>query len=223
MPYFWGTVGLAYNKERVPEEDVQSWEVLWNPKYDKEIFMLDSQRDAFAIALKKLGYSMNTRSIEELEEAKDELIRQKPLVYAYIGDEVKDLMVAEEAEIAVVWSGDATAMVWENDNIAYSIPREGTNLWFDNMVIPKSSENKELANHFINFMNRPEIAAKNSEYIGYASPNIEAQKLLPKEMQEDSIAYPDKRFLKNTEIFQDPKDIVRIYNELWTEVKSYNR
>lgn len=220
VPYMWGTVGIMYNKKYVDEKEVDSWDILWDDKYEKEILMLDSQRDSFAVALKKLGYSMNTRNIDELEKAKDELIKQKPLVYAYIGDEVKDLMVGEEAQLAVVWSGDAVVMAEDNEDLAYSIPKEGTNLWFDNMVIPKNSKNKKMAHEFINFLQRPEIAKRNTEYIGYSTPNFKAKELLGEEVKTNYIAYPTDEEIENTEIFMDPRDIIRIYDDLWIELKA---
>ena len=221
LPYMWGTVGIMYNSKMVESEEVESWDVLWDEKYKKEILMLDSQRDTFAVALKKLGYSMNTRDEKELEEAKEELIKQKPLVYAYIGDEVKDLMVGEEALLAVVWSGDAIMMVRDNEDLAYSIPREGTNLWFDNMVIPKNAKNKDLAHKFLNFMQRPDIAARNTDYIGYSTPNREAKKFLEEDIINSYIAYPSEEDIENTEIFKDPRDIIRLYDDLWIELKAH--
>ncbi len=220
VPYMWGTVGILYNKKLV-DDKVDSWDILWNEKYKGQILMLDSQRDSIGVALKKLGYSLNTRNLDELEKAKEELIKQKPLVYAYVGDEVKELMVGEEAALAVVWSGDAVALMRENENLAYAIPKEGTNIWFDNMVIPKNAQNKELAEKFINFMNRPEIAAKNAEYIGYSTPNVAAKELLPDDMKNSNVAYPSKEEIANTEIFLDVKDMITVYDKIWLEVKSH--
>lgn len=169
VPYMWGTVGIIYNTTMV-DDTVDSWDILWNEKYAKQILMLDSQRDSIGITLKKLGYSLNTKNVDELEAAKDALIEQKPLVLAYVGDEVKDKMIAGEAALAVVWSGDAVYMNWENPDLEYAIPKEGSNLWFDAMVIPKTSKNKENAELFINFMSRTDIAFKNADYIGYSTP-----------------------------------------------------
>lgn len=219
VPYMWGTFGIVYNKNMVSEE-VDSWDILWNEKYKDQILMLDSQRDSIAVALKKLGYSMNSRNVDELQKAKEELIKQKSLVYAYVGDEVKDMMVGEEAALAVVWSGDAVAMIRENDNLEYVIPKEGSNLWFDNMVIPKNSKNKELAECFINFMNRPEIAARNTDYIGYSTPNCKAMELLPEDIINSKVAYPSDEEMGNVEIFKDPKDIIKVYDEIWLEIKT---
>ena len=220
VPYMWGTVGIIYNTTMV-DRDLSAWADLWDKEFAGEVIMLNSQRDTLAVALKKLGYSMNTRSVEELEEAKKELIAQKPLVYAYLGDEVKDVMIGGEASIAVVWSGDAAAMIEEDSNLKYVIPSEGTNLWFDAMVIPKNAENKEDAEKFINFMTRPDIAAMNADYIGYSSPIPEAIKLLPEEVQNSEVAYPSDEKLENTEIFMDPKDIIGEYDRIWTEITSY--
>jgi len=219
VPYMWGTVGIIYNKTMV-DDVVDSWDILWEEKYKDQIIMLNSQRDTIAVALLKLGYSMNTRNIDELEEAKAELIKQRPLVWAYQGDEVKDTMVGGEAAFAVVWSGDAVAMIRDNPDLEYVIPKEGTNLWFDDMVIPANAKNKEDAEKFIDFMCRPDIAAKNADYIGYSTPIPEAIDLLPEDMKNSKVAYPSEKEIENTEIFRDPMDIVVEYDRIWTEVLS---
>lgn len=220
VPYMWGTVGIVYNTTMV-DDVVDSWDILWDEKYAGQIIMLDSQRDSIAVALKKLGYSMNTRSEEELEAAKEELIKQKPLVYAYLGDQVKDAMVAGDAALAVVYSGDAIAIMRENPDIQFAIPKEGTNLWFDCMVIPSTAENKEGAEAFINFLCRPEIAARNAKYLGYSTPIKEARQLLPDYMKDSEVAFPElEEVLKITEIFKDPRDIVEEYDRIWTELHS---
>lgn len=219
VPYMWGTVGIIYNTTMVDEE-VDSWDILWNEKYTDEIFMLNSQRDTIAVALKKLGYSMNTRNLDELEEAKNILIQQKPLVSAYLGDDIKGAMISGEAALAVVWSGDAVYMMRENPDLNYIIPKEGTNKWFDNMVIPKNSENKEMAEKFINFMCRPDIAAKNTDYIGYSTPIPEAIEMLPDDIKNSQVAYPSQEMIKDAEIFKDPTDIIEVYDTIWTEITS---
>ena len=219
VPYMWGTVGIAYNTTMV-DEPVDSWDILWDPKYENNILMLDSQRDSIAVALKKLGYSLNSRNEAELEQAKQELIRQKPLVLSYVGDEVKDKMVGGEAALAVVFSGEVTAIRWENEDIDYVIPKEGSNLWFDAMVIPKTSQNKEAAEKFINFITDPEIALRNAEYVGYSIPNTTAIAMLDEEVRNDEVAYPDLDSLDNCEVFEDVSDIIEIYNRIWDEVKA---
>lgn len=219
VPYMWGTVGIIYNKTKV-SQPLDSWADLWDPQYEGQIVMYNSQRDSLAVALLKLGYSINTRNIDELEQAKDELIAQKPLVKAYMGDEVKGAIVSGEADIAVVYSGDAVTMIGENPDLEYVIPVEGTNLWFDSMVIPKSTQNQEGAEKFIDFMTRPDIAAKNAEYIGYSSPIPEAVELLDEEVKNDPTAYPSAEVLEKTEVFKDPMDIIKEYDRIWTEVTS---
>lgn len=219
VPYMWGTVGIIYNKTMV-DDVVDSWDILWNEKYKDQIIMLNSQRDTIAVALLKLGYSMNTRNVDELEQAKKELIKQRPLVWAYQGDEVKDTMVGGEAALAVVWSGDAVAMIRDNPDLEYVIPKEGTNLWFDSMVIPSTAKNKEGAEKFIDFLCRPDIAARNTDYIGYSTPIPEAIEMLPDEIKNSKVAYPTKEEMGDTEIFRDPMDIIQVYDKIWTEIMS---
>ena len=220
-PYMWGTFGILYNKT-VVTEPVTSWDILWDEKYKDEILMLNSQRDTIGVSLLRLGYSMNTRDIAELEEARDELIKQKPIVYAYLGDDIKDALIAEEAALGLVWSGDAMYMIDENPNLDYAIPEEGTNIWFDSMVIPSSVANKEGAEKFINFMLRPDIAIQNVDYIGYSTPITEAVEMLPEEIQNSPIAYPSDAVLEKTEIFRDPSDVLSVYDRIWTEITSAN-
>lgn len=220
VPYMWGTVGILYNKTMV-DEPVTSWKILWDPKYSKQILMLDSQRDSIGVALKMLGYDMNTRDLNELEEAKQALIEQKPLVLAYVGDDVKDKMIAGEAALAVVWSGDAVYMKRENPDLEYALPQEGSNLWVDAMVIPKSSKHKKEAELFINFLCDPEIAYKNADYIGYSSPHLEAKKMLDPELLNDPAAYPEMEELVNCDIFKDLGDFLRVYDRIWTEIKAH--
>ncbi len=219
VPYMWGTVGIIYNKTMVTDT-VDSWNILWNEKYKGSIVMLDSERDALAVALKKSGYSLNSRDSAELEVAKKTLIEQKPYLLAYAGDNLKDMMISGEAALAVCWSGDAMYMMSENPDLAYALPKEGSNLWFDNMVIPKGAKNIEEAHLFIDFMNRAEIAKKNVDYIGYSTPNMKAKDMLEPEVSGNPAAYPDMKSLSNFEVFLDPGEFLEEYNRIWTEVKS---
>lgn len=220
VPYMWGTVGILYNEEIV-KEDVDSWDILWDEKYKGQILMMDSQRDSIGITLKKLDFPLNSRDTKELELAKEELIKQKPLVMAYVVDEGKDMMIGGEAALAVAWSGDAVFMMEQNEDLRYVVPKEGSNLWFDNMVIPKGTKNKELAEKFINFMTRPEIGLKNVEYIGYSSPNTGTVELLDEEVANDEVAYPSDEVIENCEIFLDPSDFLKEYDRIWTEIKAH--
>ncbi len=217
VPYMWGTVGIIYNKTMV-KEPVDSWNILWDKKYDKQIFMLDSQRDSIGITLKKLGYSLNTKKIDELEKAKDELIRQKDIVQSYVGDEVKDKMIMGEAALAVVWSGDAVFMKRENPDLEYVIPKEGSNLWFDSMVVLNTTKHQKEAEQFIDFMCGTDIAFENADYIGYSTPQTEAKKKMPEDLLNDIAAYPTDDQIKNCEVFEDLADSIKDYDRIWTEI-----
>lgn len=219
VPYMWGTVGIIYNTTMV-QEPVESWDILWDSKYTKQIMMFDSIRDTLAISLKRLGYSLNSTNSQEITKAKNELIKQKPLVKAYVVDEVKDRMIGGEAALATVWSGDAIYMMEENPDLAYVVPKEGSNKWFDTMVIPKSSKNKDEAEAFINFLLDPENAKQNVEYIGYSTPNKAAFDLLDAETKEDEAAYPSEDILDKCEVFIDLGDKLELYDNAWLEIKS---
>jgi spermidine/putrescine transport system substrate-binding protein len=153
VPYMWGTLGIVYDKTKVSPAPT-SWDVLWDPQYEGRIVMMDSVRDTLGIALVRLGYSMNARDEAQLEEAKNTLIEQKPLVYAYRLDETKDMMVQSESDLAVMYSGDAYVALSGNENLEYVVPEEGSNLWIDGMVITKDAKNVDNAHAFINFMTR---------------------------------------------------------------------
>lgn len=222
IPYCWGTVGILYNKTMV-EEPVESWSILWDAKYKDNILMQDSVRDAFGITLKYLGYSLNSTDLDELNEAKDKLIEQKPLVQAYVVDQVRDKMIGNEAAIGVIYSGEAIYTQKENPDLEYIIPKEGSNIWIDSWVIPANAEHKENAEAFINFLCRPDIAFMNFEYITYSTPNEAARALIEDEsIRNSKIAFPDDEDLQNCETFHYlGEEADQIYTELWNKVKSY--
>lgn len=222
VPYCWGTVGILYNKTMV-DEPITSWSVLWDEKYKDNILMQDSVRDAFGVTLKYLGYSLNSTDLDELTEARDLLIKQKPLVQAYVIDQVRDKMIGNEAAIGVIYSGEAIYTQMENPDLEYVIPEEGSNIWIDSWVIPKNAENKENAEKFINFLCRPEIALMNFEYITYSTPNIEARKMIEdEEIRNSEIAFPDLSKYDNLETFQYlGTEADQTYGELWNQVKSH--
>ncbi len=228
VPYTWGTVGILYNTSMVAPEDVPTkWSDLWDEKFKGEILMQDSVRDAFMVALKSLGYSMNTENESELQEAKNLLIQQKPLVQAYVVDQVRDKMIGGEAAIGVIYSGE---MLYIQEEVAdlgldydleYVLPEEGTNVWIDSWVIPKNAKNKENAEKWIDFLCRPDIAKMNFEYITYATPNKGAFELLDEEIQNNKAIFPDIDSLENSEVYQYlGDDVDTVYNNLWKEVKS---
>ena len=221
VPYLWGTVGILYNKKMV-DEPVDSWGILWDKKYEDSILMQDSVRDAFAVALKYLGYSLNSTDLDELEAAKNLLIEQKPLVQAYVIDQVRDKMIGGEAALGVIYSGEALYCQQENPDLDYVIPKEGTNIWIDSWVIPKNAKDVENAEAFINFLCRPDIAKMNFDYITYSIPNTAGRDLIEDESLRNSpIAFPDDSKLENCETFRflgDDNDA--LYNRLWREIKS---
>lgn len=218
VPYMWGTMGVLYNKTMV-DEPVTSWKILWNEKYKDKIFMYNSERDTIAITLRMLGYSMNSKDDAELNAARDALIAQKDFVLAYCGDEVKDKMIANEGAMTIAWSGDAFYCIDENPDLAYAIPEEGSNLWFDSLVIPKTSQHKAEAEKFIDFMCRPDIAKMNAEYIGYSTANEAGRELLDDEIKNDPLRYPDLSTLKNMEVFRYDKELSRKNADIWQQIK----
>lgn len=221
VPYCFGTVGILYNKTMV-DEPIDSWNVLWDETYKDNILMQDSVRDAFAVALKRRGYSLNSTEVGELTQATNDLIEQKPLVQAYVIDQVRDKMIGNEAAIGVIYSGEAIYTQRENHDLEYVIPKEGSNVWIDSWVIPKNAENKENAEAFINFLCRPDIALMNFEFITYSTPNLEGRKLIEDEdIRNSRIAFPTGEDLENCETFRFlGDDVDSYYNELWNKVKS---
>lgn len=220
VPYMWGTLGILYNTKLVDDE-VNSWDILWNKKYQGKIIMMDSVRDSFGVALKRLGYSLNSTSKSEVDKAKEALVEQAPLVQSYVVDQVKDKMIGEEAALAVIYSGEAIFTSDYNENLAYAIPQEGTNLFFDAMVIPKTSKNQGAAEVFINFMNDPQIAFNNTDYIGYSTPHTEAKAMLEEEVRNDPAAYPSQEIIDKCEVFVDlGAELTNYYNEKWNELKA---
>lgn len=221
VPYCWGTVGILYNKTMV-DEPITCWAQLWDEKYADNILMQDSVRDAFMVAEKLNGFSMNTVDPAELEIAKNSLIEQKPLVQAYVIDQVRDKMIGNEAAIGVIYSGEAIYTQRENPDLEYVIPKEGTNVWIDSWVVLKNAPNKENAEKFIDFMCRPDIAVKNFEYITYSTPNEAARELIEDEdIKNSEIAFPDLSQYDNLEVFVYlGEEGDALYNEMWKEVKS---
>ncbi len=222
VPYMWGTVGILYDTTRVQGE-VDSWSVLFDEAYKGEVFMLDSIRDSLGLALKYLGYSLNTRDPRELKAAKDLLIKQKEdgIVKAYQVDETKDKMVAGEGILGVVWSGDAQYSINLNPKLAYAVPKEGSNIWVDGMVVPKASKNPENAHLLIEFLTRPEIARMNQDYIQYSTPVQGAIDLLGEDYLNNPNLNPPQETIDNCEFFSDiPPQFMTIYNTLWSDVKN---
>ncbi len=227
VPYTWSTVGIFYNKKYVDEADLaQGWDLLWNEKYSGRIFMFDNQRDAFGIALNKCGYSMNTTNTAEWDEAYEALAEQKPLLLQYVMDQVYDKMINEEGWIAPYYSGDGLIMMDEeegNPNIDFFVPQSGTNRFIDAMCVPANSPHITEAEQYINFMCRTDIALLNAEYIGYSTPQTEAQKLLDPAIGENKNLYPPDELLERTEVFLTlPAEVNAYMDKLWMKLKLAN-
>ncbi len=221
IPYFFGTVGILYNKSMVEESKVNSWNILWDKDYSGQIIMADSVRDSFMVALKILGCSLNTTDDAELKQAQDLLIQQKPLVYSYLVDEAQDEMISENAAMAVVYSGEAGYALEFNENLAFSVPEEGSNMWIDSWFIPKSAKHKEHAEKFLNFLCREDISMMNFDYVYYATPNKKTKESLDVELQENTTIFPLKQTLDNCEVLKPLDDEATMkLNLLWKEIKS---
>ena len=222
VPYTWGVVGIVYNKTMV-KGTIDSWNVLWDEQYKGNVLMFNNSRDAFAIAFKKLGMSLNPSSTEEIKKAAEELKKQKGIVQAYVMDEIFDKMEGGEAALAPYYAGDAITMINENPDLAFAIPKEGTNYFVDAMCVPATSTQKEAAEMYINLMCETQIALANCEFIGYSTPQVKAEALLPDELKNSPIMYPSKEVLANTEIFNVlPDELNQAMDEAWSDVKSYD-
>ena len=226
VPYMWGTLGILYNKDKV-DEVVDSWSILWNEKYKGQILMLDSMRDSMAVALKKLGYSMNTTNEAEINAASQALIAQKPLVAEYGVDILKDKMIRGSYAFTVAYSGDALYMQNENAELnggesvlEYVIPKEGSNFWIDAMCIPTTSKNTEGAMKFIDFMCSTEIAYDNVEYIEYSTPHTEVLQELGEDYINNRIYNPSAEILENCDSFYYlESNVQELYNKAWESVR----
>lgn len=225
VPYLWGTVGILYNTEMVSGE-IDSWDVLFSDEYAQDVIMISSMRDTTAVALKQLGYSLNSRNPDELYAARDLLIQQKKdgIPCGYLLDESKDKMVGNEAAMAVVYSGDAYYAMDKNENLSYVVPKEGSNVWIDCMCIPKNSPNQACAEAFINFLCDPEIAAMNFEYVYYPTP-VQAVADDLKENDPDlyAVMIPSDEVISRCEFFHDVLDAMDLYEDVWMAVRSARR
>ena len=220
VPYMWGTLGILYNTDMVDEE-ITSWSALFDEKYAGNVIMMNSMRDTLGIALKYLGYSMNTHSEEELREATDLLIKQKQdhIESGYLLDETKDKMVGGEAAIGIVYSGDAQYAIEKNESLKYVVPEEGSNIWVDGMCIPKGSEHVEAARQFIDFMCRPDVAQMNFDYIYYCSPIQQVVDGLSEEEAAMDTLNPSEEVVSRCEFFNDVSDCMELYENAWMEVR----
>lgn len=224
IPYFWGTLGIVYNDKVIKADEMQHWDDLWQEKLANNVMLFDGAREVIGLALNSDGHSLNSKDNQLLEKAAHKLDSLPNNVKAIVADEIKMYMINEEAAAAVTFSGEASEMLDNNEHLHYVIPSEGSNLWFDNIVIPKTAKNIEGAYAFINFLLEPENAAQNAEYIGYSTPNKGALKLLPKKITEDEQFYPKDEVIANLEVYEDlGPEYIGIYNDLFLEFKMHRK
>lgn len=224
IPYFWGTVGIVYDKTKVSEEDLEKdgWDIFLDQKFKGDIYLYDSERDSFMMALKALGYSMNTTSQDELNDAYNWLIQcVQTMDPEIVTDEIIDNMAQARKALGLIYSGDAAYVMSENENIGFYMPKSGTNLWSDAMVIPKNAKNPKLANEFIRYITSYDAAMDNSSYVGYTSPNKEVmEELGGKGGDYDGInAYTPRAGYDKDEVFQYDETTRKIIADLWSRVK----
>ena len=223
VPYFWGNVGILYDKNVIDPADLsEGWNLLMDTKYAGNLYMYDSERDSFMIALKALGYSMNTHDENEIYEAYEWLVKQRDTMKpVYAGDDVIDNMISGNKALAVVYSGDGAYIMAENEDLGFLMPDAGTNLWYDAMVVTKDCQNVELAHEFMDFMMRDDVAYTNTQYVGYSSPVMSAYEQAQADDYEGIEAYVPRVGYTNDEIFRyQDTDIKRLFAELWTKVKA---
>lgn len=221
VPYTWGTVGVIYNKKYVDEADIGSWDLLWNEKYAGKILMFDNNRDAFAIAESRLGYSLNTTDSVALTACAELLKQQKPVVQQYVMDQIFDKMTREEAWIAPYYAGDYLTMLEDNPDLGFFFPQEGFNLFIDCMMIPSSAEHKAEAEAYINFLLSPEVCGENLDYLGYSAPEDAAKEYMDPEVSSSEIAYPSAETLARSEAFLYlPTESNQLMDSLWLDVKT---
>ena len=220
IPYLWGTFGIVYNTKKYQESDFSSWKNLWDKKFEGEILSFDGARETLGIGLLANNLSINTTDPKKLVEVRDELIGFMGNVKAILADEIRMYMALEEANVGITFSGDASSAIESNENLSYAIPKEGSNIWFDTMVIPKTSKNQKAAYAFINFMLEPENAAQNADYIWYATPNKKALDLIDPEARNDKTLYPDDDVIDKLEVFKAlDKESTILYNDLFLDLK----
>lgn len=221
VPYMFGTVGLIYNKDVVKEE-VNSWDILWDEKYKDRIFMFDTYRDTIGVALKKLGYSLNSTNQKEIDEAKELLLEQRKLVKPLYGvDNGTTMIPAGETDINMIWSGEGLNLQDEHPNLVYVVPEEGANFWIDSLCIPKNAKNVEGAEKFINFVSDKKSALRIADEIGYTTPNKEARQEQPERVRNNPNAYMPTEIMNRCEIYKDfPLDVKKMYDKAWIAIKS---
>ncbi len=223
VPYLWGTTGIGLNTGQVEKSEITAWSDLWKPQYRDSVLLLNDMREVMGMGLMVLGYSMNERDPAKIKQAYLKLEELMPNVRLFDAESPKVKLLEGEVKLGMLWSGEAYMADREEAGIVeYVYPREGVALWIDNLAIPSSAGNPDGAHQFINFLLRPEIARQITEEIGYASPNLEAIKLLPREVRENPVVYPSDKHLKGAQLQEAVGDALPIYEKYWQQLKIAN-
>jgi spermidine/putrescine-binding protein len=218
IPYLWGTVGIGYNADVVTNSPT-SWEALWDPQYSGRISMLNDEREVFGLALRALGYSLNSVDPQAIQEAKQKLIVQKPLVKAYTSEQFDQLLVAGEVVLAHAWGGPVARAMRERPSIRYAIPKEGGTIWTDCLAVLASSQNQALAMDFINYLLDEEVSLLTSQRLLFASANRLVRDRLPAAIRDNPAVYPPADVLSRMEWIEDVESAIRYYDRAWIELK----
>jgi len=219
VAYKWGTIGIGYRKSKVETPD--SWGVLFDSdQYSGRLALLADQRVVIGCVLKYLGYSMNSTNEEEINKARDLLIKQKPHIKAFAPDEGQNMLIAGDVDIVMEWNGDINQVMSEDDDLSYVIPKEGSNLFIDAMCIPKDAPHPDNAHAFINHILEPEVEAEICNTIHFATANAEARKLLPPEEVNNPTVYPPNDVIAKSEPILDVGDFTTVYDRAWTEIQA---
>lgn len=219
IPWQWGTTGIGYNMERVPDFR-PSWEMMWDEQYSGNITMLTEIRDVFAVALFRLGYDINTTDEAQINEAKELLLEQKSLLKHYTSDTYIDELASNDTWLAHGYSGDVFQAVAENESVGYAIPEEGAVIWVDSMCIPKDAPHKYTAEAFMNYVLQPEVGAAISNYVWYASPNEAAEEFIEPEILEDPGIYPPEEVEARLQFIEDLGEATTLYNDAFAELRA---
>ncbi|MGF3182661.1 ABC transporter substrate-binding protein [Facklamia sp. P12934] len=220
VPYFWGTLGILYDSSQIAEDEITSWNDLWREEYRNKIMIIDGAREVIGIGLQSEGHSLNETDSELIAKATQKMKQLMPNILALLGDEIKMYATIGEAPIAVTYSGEAAMAMYDNENLAYMVPKEGSNIWFDTLAIPKGAKNLEGAHALMDFLMRPDIAARNAEYIGYATPNKDAIDLMDPEVIADPAFYPPQEIIDHLEIYRNlGQEKLIEYNDEYLRIK----
>lgn len=220
VPYFWGSTGIAVNSKYHSLDSIKSWSDLWKPEYKDQLLILDDPREAFSVALITLGYSVNETNPEHIKQAYLKLKALIPNVKIFNSDAEISTYLDEDVTLGMGWSGEIYLVSKDNHNVHYVYPKDGFSIWIDNLAIPTNAPNLENAYKFINFVTRPDIAAKISIAQGYSSPNLAAVKLLPPEMRSNPAVNPNPEDLKRGQLQKDIGDARVIYEKYWEMLKT---